>query len=686
MTSLKSKLSLCVYVLLAAAGGLAAADKLDLDRVKPVPANEPIPVADFFRPSMLRYPVLNQAGTHFAALVSAGSGHSELMVYDLEKAKFERLAGTFDRDIRGFYWLDDKRLIFSLTMEKRYAEGVLVADIDRLDRCYPVLQADAVYVLAVPKKSPQKPLVWIRQDAFDDGRDGGVVQLDALLDKGEVVRLGWVTLDAQTWATIGENNQRHVLKSYPAPEGGMVIGYLPDKDGELAFGITSKDGQKTLHRFADGRWSKCPVNLDQVDIFAYGEKPGELVVLAPRVAGKPRALQFMDAATGQLGDILLQGKDRDFTGWLYRHPVSHNILGVAYYRGGPQMVWFSEEYRAIQKIVEGYLPGLVVHIIDSDAAQRRFLVSAFSDRQPTTYYWLDLEKRMLGPIKCTAPWIDPARMQPMNIMPFKTRDGHQLDAYVTLPVGASKQHPAPLVVLPHGGPWVRDYWGYDGEAQFLASRGYAVMQPNYRGSPGYGWSFKIEDEWDFRSMHNDVTDATKTLLASGLIDPQRVAIMGGSFGGYLAISGAAFEPDFYRCAVTIAGIFDWAQVLQEDKYYQFDNIRYSTFKRWLGDPKKQREKFDAISPLRHIDQVKIPIFVAHGKDDPVADVAESRGLISELKKYQIPHEVMLVREEGHGMLRLGNQVELYTRIEAFLAKYLQPTPPAATATSAGSPP
>ncbi|MFA5058676.1 MAG: alpha/beta fold hydrolase, partial [Opitutaceae bacterium] len=276
-------------------------------------------------------------------------------------------------------------------------------------------------------------------------------------------------------------------------------------------------------------------------------------------------------------------------------------------------------------------------------------------------------------------------MQPMNIMPFKTRDGHQLEAYVTLPVGTSKQHPAPLVVLPHGGPWVRDYWGYNGEVQFLASRGYAVMQPNYRGSPGYGWSFKIEDEWDFRSMSDDVTDATRTLLASGLVDPRRVAIMGGSFGGYLAISGAAFDPDLYRCAVTIAGIFDWGQVMKEEKYYQFDDPGYATLKRWLGDPKKQREKFDAISPLRHIDQVKIPVFVAHGKDDPVADVAESRRLISELEKYHVPHEVLLVGGEGHGMRHLDKQVELYTCIEAFLGKYLQPVMPTAGAVSPGQP-
>ncbi|MFA5057066.1 MAG: hypothetical protein WC485_03045, partial [Opitutaceae bacterium] len=379
MIQISCRFRLCFPFFLTAAGGLAAADKLDLDRIKPVPANEPIPVMDFCRPSLFLYPELNEAGTHFAALVSASDDRYELMVYDLEKAKFERLAGMFDRDIYSFNWLDDKRLIFSLTLEKMYAEGVLVADIDRLDQCYPVLQADQVYVLGVPEKSRLKPLVWIRGDAFDHGRDGGVVQLNALLDNGGLVRLGRANLDYSTWVKIGENNQRHVLKTYPAPEGGMVVGYLSDKAGELAFGITSKDGFQTLHRFASDRWMQCPVDLDRVGIVSCGEKSGELVVRGPRTPGQPRALQLMDAATGQFGEILLQEKDHDYTGWLYRHPVSHNILGIVYQQSRPQVVWFSEEYRAIQKIVDGYFPGLVVRIVGSDKAQRRFFVSAYSD-------------------------------------------------------------------------------------------------------------------------------------------------------------------------------------------------------------------------------------------------------------------------------------------------------------------
>lgn len=303
----------------------------------------------------------------------------------------------------------------------------------------------------------------------------------------------------------------------------------------------------------------------------------------------------------------------------------------------------------------------------------------YSDQQPAVYSWVDLEKHSAGLFKKSAPWIDPLRMQPKKIIKFKTRDGRQLDAYLTFPAGATKGNPPPLVVLPHGGPWVRDNWGFDSEAQFLASRGYAVLQPNYRGSPGYDWMFPVEDQWDFRKMHDDVTDATKTMIASGLIDKGRIAIMGGSFGGYLAVSGVVNEPSLYRCAVSIAGVFDWEQQIKDKKYNQYDNPTYGRLMRKLGDAKKQPEKFDAISPGRHADQIRVPVFVAGGKDDYTVDIEQSRVLISALKKYHVPYETLIVREEGHGMAHLENRVKLYTRILAFLDKYVKPTQPVTSA-------
>jgi dipeptidyl aminopeptidase/acylaminoacyl peptidase len=261
-------------------------------------------------------------------------------------------------------------------------------------------------------------------------------------------------------------------------------------------------------------------------------------------------------------------------------------------------------------------------------------------------------------------------MRPMSIMKYKTRDGRQLDAYVTLPAGASKEKPAPLVVMPHGGPWVRDTWGFDSRAQYFASRGYAVLQPNYRGSPGYEWLFPEEDKWEFRKMHEDVTDATRAVFRTGFVDRQRVAIFGSSFGGYLALCGVAFEPDLYRCAVTFAGLFDWATTIKDAKFSQHTNPEYAVLLRRLGDPKQQEEKFTAISPLASVDKVKVPVFVAHGKEDTVVSAAESRRLVAELKRLRLPHEVMMMSDEGHGVSRLRTEVQFYSRIESFLHEHL----------------
>jgi acetyl esterase/lipase len=678
------RLPLCVSLPLAAASALAASGKLDLDRVVPVPATEPIPVMDFFRPALLADPKLNLAGTHFAARASFGRDNYGLVVHDLEKGKSDQLKGFGDQDIFGCEWLTNDRLIFSLIREKYYLHGMMAAEIGHLGDSYPLLQFATVYLLSVPVNDRLHPLVWIRSDWIYEGRDDGVAKLNAGLKRGGLVAttadwFGAARDSARQW------NQDHVAESYPQPGGGMTVAYLPDKEGELAFAVTIQEGFLTLHRYVNDGWQKCPVNLERIDIMGCGDNPGQLVVLGPRELGKPRPLQFLDAATGRLGEVLLQGTDHDFIGWFYRHPASHNILGAFCWRSRPRMVWFSDEYRAIQKTLDDCFPGLFVHLIGSDQAEQRFLVSVWSDRQPPIYYLVDLKKPTMTRVKGTAPWIDPARMRPMDVMPFKTRDGHPLEAYVTLPAGSSKQHPAPLVVLPHGGPFARDNWGFNGEAQFLASRGYAVLQPNYRGSPGYGWSFSVEEGWDFRKMCDDVTDATKALLATGLVDPQRIGIMGSSFGAYQALSGVVNEPNLYRCAVAVAGVFDWEKIMKDEKYNQFDNASYATLKRWLGDPKRQAEKFEAIAPLRHVDQVKVPVFVAHGKDDPVVDYSQSRQLIAQLDKYHIPHESLIVGGEGHGMQHLGKQVELYTRIEGFLAKYLRSASPAVTGPTANPP-
>jgi len=683
----KTRLPLFISILLSAANPLDADNSIDLKRTTPVASTDQIPVSDFFRPAVLQEPKLNPSGTHIAAIITASSDRHLLLVYDLKTRKQEILGGPVgDSDISQVYWLNDRRLVFQVSVQKLYGVGFFAADVGSLSDCYALLQYYGTHLISVPSDNRLRPLVWNSRDGLETQRDLGVASVNTdIRSTGKAVSL----LAIQSGSLQGlsavkdaqENNERHIDGQYPIPGPGIVGGYMADKDGRLEYAFVAQDRSRSLYRLVSGQWARCPVDLEKVAIIDCGNVPGQLVAVGGAMDGRPRPLRFLDSSTGSLGDVLLPEKAYDFTGSVYRDPISHVIIGASSQRDGPHMAWFSDLYGNLQKILNGFFPGLYVRIIGSNEAQNLFLVATYSDRQPVVYNWVDLEKRTAGLIENSAPWIDPKRMSPEQIFKFKTRDGHVLDAYLTLPAGASKTNPAPLVVLSHGGPWLRDSWGYNGEAQFLASRGYAVLQTNYRGSPGYGWMFPGGEDWDFLKMHYDVTDATKAVIAAGLVDAKRVAIMGGSFGGYLALEGVVNDPELYCCAVTIAGVFDWEQFFDEKKF-NFEHFGDSSFSLMMlreGDPKTQREKFDAISPVRHINRVRVPVFVSAGGYDEIADIGQSRRLLSELEKNSVPHESFIVSTETHGMQHLSNEVALYSRIETFLAKNLAPSTPAAAA-------
>jgi dipeptidyl aminopeptidase/acylaminoacyl peptidase len=639
-----------------------------LRRVVPVPASEPIPVMDFFRPRIFDSPELNPAGTHFAALVSSRDDRIDLLAYELATKKVERLSGGGSFDVRRFDWLGDRRLVFSVIRDKRYTAGWFAAELGKFNESYVLQRFSVMSPVGFPKNSPMQIIAWIRQSAQNHGADGGLVRIDTR----ETFK-GGLLGERMFSSSVDEGLRADVVDTYPSPKGGDVVRYMVDREGELAFAVTREDGVSTLHRWAQKRWERCVFDFDEMSITGVGDVPGELLVCVAKEKGKPDALYRYDTGTGTLGELIFQDEKYDMTGAsLYRHPVDRRLLGIRYRRKGTQSVWFDRRYTEIQNLMQASFPGEVVRIIGSDREEKKFFVSVYSDVRPAAYYYFNVDDNTAAPVADVTPWIDPKRMQPMRVIAYKTRDGHEIEAYLTLPAGASKESPAPLVVLPHGGPWARDGWGWDAEVQFLVSRGYAVFQPNYRGSTGYGWRFPEEDMWAFRKMHDDVTDGVKTILKTGLIDRDRIAIMGASFGGYLALCGAVYENDLYRCAITVAGVFDWERVMKEARGSEYLRSRFGVLRRFLGDPQKNQAKFDEISPARHVDQIKIPVFVAHGTEDVVASVAQSKRLIADLKKHRVPYEKQIEREEGHGFQKLENKVELYTAIEAFLAKHLAP--------------
>jgi dienelactone hydrolase len=654
---------------------LPAAVKIDLKRVTPVPADKTIPIQDFFRLSALQEPKLNPAGTHIAALMSPiGQDKFVLTAYELASGKTETVGGVLQQEVYDFTWLNNERLVYQLGDKKLYAVGLMAVELGRFRNNYPVQAYNGARIIGIPPDKRHQPLLQISAGALEGSARNLEFEAITVDTDFKNIQMANLTRNAtmDDYFKARENNRRNRLHSQAGPKAMLPRGLMADRNGALEFALSMENGVDVLHYLADGTWHRSPLVLDHMYVMGPGRRTGEIIVRGPATSERPAPLRFIDAVTGEANETLIEDKEYDFAGSVYRDPKTREIVGASYHRAGPHVTWFREDYAAYQKLFNGQFPGQVVRIISNSEDGKIFLLATWSDRHPVAYHWVNLGTKSAGLIKNSAPWIDPQRMRPMMIIKFKTRDGRSLDAYLTLPEGATKENPPPLVVLPHGGPWARDTWGFNGEVQFLASRGYAVLQPQYRGSTGYDWLFPREDRFEFRKMHDDVTDATRAVIKAGFVDNTRVAIMGASFGAYLALSGVAHEPELYRCAVTNAGVFDWEEVLRDRKFNQFDDPSYSWLVRYLGDPKKEQEKFAAISPVRHVAKVRVPVFVAHGKDDFIAPVTESRRLVSELKKHNLEHETLFVGDEGHGMGNLDNQVELYGRIEAFLAKHLMP--------------
>jgi len=674
------KLGLPLLISILSALGVAslhgAGDKIDLDRRTPVAANEQIPIGDFFRPPFLSNPKINPSGTHVAAVVTAEEDKSRLIVYELATMKGEFYNPPGETTISGVQWLGDKRLIFEIGLYRASFIGLYASEVGKLGGCYPLLQYMGARLLAVPPARRDRPLAWIPPGFGESGRDGRVCVINTDISTGRMVNMLTAAAPSGEFAEVEEDNRKHMEELIHGPTEDQDAGFLTDREGNLAFGFTSADGRFAMHRRVGDSWEKSPVNLDEVDVLDFGRTRDEVIVRGPRQEGKPRALRFMNAATGELGDVILQDEKYDFFGGLYREPTKNGLIGAGFQRNGPAMTWFDENYLALQKILDGYFPGMVVRVVGADDAGRIFVVQVSSERQPPSSYWVNLEKQSFGLIEKHYPWIDPERMRPVSIIAYKTREGRRLDAYVTLPAGASKQKPVPLVVLPPAIPPAyrssfevnreRAFWGFDPEAQFWVSRGYAVMRPNHRGSAGYGWMFPESDQWEFTKMADDVAMATRYLLNAGVIDPGRIAISGFGPSAYLAVAAAQADPELFKAVIAVHGTYDWAGEVRALKTGGLGGVGLGVLTRHIGDSAKLAE----LSLNSRVDRLRGAVFVGYQREFGDS-TKQSTDLISDLKRAGVVHEV-----DSFGNLRspinlVRNRVEVYSKAEEFLAKHLK---------------
>ena len=306
----------------------------------------------------------------------------------------------------------------------------------------------------------------------------------------------------------------------------------------------------------------------------------------------------------------------------------------------------------------------------STADEKVWLISAFSDTEPGETYLFDRSTKKLTLQYRVREKLPRAYLAAMKPVRYESSDGLEIPAYLTLPKGVDAKN-LPVILVPHGGPWGRDGWGYSGMTQFLANRGYAVLQPNFRGSTGYGKKFLDGGnlEWG-QKMQDDVTWGAKYLIQKGIADPKRVAIMGGSYGGYATLAGVAFTPDLYAAAVDIVGPSNLITLLEAIPPY-WEQIRVMFYKR-MGDPRNPdgKAQLDRQSPLNSATKIKTPLMVVQGANDPRVNKREADQIVIALRDRGFPVEYLVAPDEGHGFARPINNLAMYAAAEKFLARHL----------------
>lgn len=378
------------------------------------------------------------------------------------------------------------------------------------------------------------------------------------------------------------------------------------------------------------------------------------------------ALYKYDTKAGAIGAPIFEHPSADVDDVLYDSGTG-KVKAVEYEDDRHRLQWLDPEIKALQERIDRALPSSVNSPADWSDDNKRVLVYSYSGSDPGRYFLLDRSTSRMWPVVDPYPRIDPATLAEVKPVTYHARDGLSIPGYLTLPRDREPKA-LPLVLMPHGGPFERDHWEYDPIVQFLANRGYAVFQPEFRGSTGYGKSFveKGYGEWG-RKMQDDLDDGVDWLAKSGLIDSKRVCIVGGSYGGYAAMWGAIRNPDRYRCAASMAGVSDLPSLLRYDKSL-FSATRY--YREWrtqvagVGDV-----DLKTVSPLNFASQLKVPLLIAHGERDERVPVKQSHTMVDALNKADAPVTSIFYKNDGHGFDSATDLEDWLRRLEAFLAKY-----------------
>jgi len=469
---------------------------------------------------------------------------------------------------------------------------------------------------------------------------------------------------------------------------GEVARYGLDNDGVARLGILS-------HGELSGAIYRTDEKAEWQTILPLQRRTGQLhplgldgtrnrIFVSDLNAKRRWAVFAMDPLNGNLGDPLVSDDEYDIIperfapsmdGISLAGPIfsdaRQSLIGIRYYTESPRVKWLDADYAKYQLAVDKALPNTVNLMVDQSRDGKRLLWFAFSDQDPGGYYLLDLEAKSFKPLGSRMPWIKPAQMAPMLAVKYAARDGLTIHGYLTVPPGHDPKN-LPLVVLPHGGPWVRDMWGFNPLVQLIASRGYAVLQMNYRGSTGYGDELYQQARREIGGkIQDDIEDATRWALTVGLADPQRIAIVGGSYGGYSALYALGRNPELYRCGISLAGVTDWVAIY-EDSDVAENKAAKKYWREQIGDPDKDMERLKSISPVNFADQITAPVLIIQGKKDQRVPQDQARRMIEALEKAGNKPATLFLNRAGHNLGNESERTDAYRQVVDFLEQHLGP--------------
>ncbi len=601
-------------------------------------AVEQLPLRDFFRnPEKTVFRISPDGKT--ISFVQPYENRLNIFIQPV-KGEAKRITAVKDRDIRQYFWKGNDRLVY--LKDNGGDENFHLFSVDRDGKTTRDLT----------------PFPKVRARI-----------IDSLEDSDTDLLVGLNKRKPEIFDAYRLNTKTGALKLV-AENPGNITHWLADHNGKLRAAISTDGVNSSVMTRADEKasWKTIATTsfkdtLEPV-LFTFDNKA---LYAWSNVGRDKQALVVIDPETGKEKDIVSIHESADIIDFSWSHKRK-TLTSTTYALAKKQKVLIDGPTEKVYHAMERTFADMEGDIVAVDKEEENYVVVIKNDRTRGSYHLYNAKDEKFKKLADVSPWLKSEQLAEMKPISYKSRDGLTIHGYLTLPVGKEAKN-LPVVVNPHGGPWARDEWRFNPEVQWLANRGYAVLQMNFRGSTGYGkafWQASFK-QWG-RTMQDDITDGVKWMIDQGIANPKKICIYGASYGGYATLAGLTYTPDLYACGVDYVGVSNLLTFLNTIPPYwkPFQEKQYEM----VGHPVKDKAAMEAYSPALNADKIKAPLLVLQGAKDPRVNKAESDQMVEALKKRGVTVDYIVKDNEGHGFSNEENRFEAYEAMEKFFAKYL----------------